>query len=245
MAMSRKFLLKNQRLIIANLIKTVMVKIICGYLMLIDSLFISDQTLNQPTLKITLAKHNFYKNKKRLLIHADQGFTLIELMVTTLVLAVIATMAAPTILTQLANMEAKRVKNTLMTTFSSAKAESYIRRQNILICLSNAGGRCHKESSQNLLLFIDKNDNKHFDSGTDQLLSEQHLDPKYGTLHLRAGRRHYVRFYGDSGKPRGHFGHIKYCPSKNYNKAMYQVSFNQVGIVKYKPNNIHDTGCAG
>ncbi|WP_201597009.1 pilus assembly FimT family protein [Psychrobacter fulvigenes] len=206
---------------------------------------VNNTSINKPALKATITKNNSHTGKKDSLAHPEQGFTLTEVIVTTLVLAIIATIAVPAILTQLANMEAKRVRHTLMNTFSTAKAESYIRRQNLVVCLSDSGGRCHKDSNKALLLFIDNNDNKHFDQTTDHLLSEQHINPKYGTLHLRAGKRHYVRFYGDSGKPRGHFGHIKYCPNKSYNQAMYQVSFNQVGIIKYKPNSVHDTGCAG
>lgn len=231
MTTSHKSLLRNRQIVI------IMTRV---YLALVNN-----ASINKPALKATITENNSHTGKKDSLAHPEQGFTLTEVIVTTLVLAIIATIAVPAILTQLANMEAKRVRHTLMNTFTSAKAESYIRRQNLVVCLSDSGGRCHKDSNKALLLFIDNNDNKHFDQTTDHLLSEQHINPKYGTLHLRAGKRHYVRFYGDSGKPRGHFGHIKYCPNKSYNQAMYQVSFNQVGIIKYKPNSVHDTGCAG
>ncbi|MFP3409245.1 hypothetical protein SB757_32000, partial [Pseudomonas sp. SIMBA_065] len=84
------------------------------------------------------------------------------------------------------------------------------------------------------LLFVDKNNNKHFDSQVDTLLTQQSLNLKYSTVKLRVGgRRHYTKFWGDSGRPRGHFGHIKYCPTSSYNKSMYQISFNQSGIVKH------------
>ena len=240
MIMPRHSLLTNKRTAIVDRMKTCVFKIIRVYLALVKN-----ASINQQRSKAPIATNKLRNGRKNSLTQKAQGFTLTEVIVTTLVLAIIATIAMPMILTQLANMEAKRVKHTLMNTFTSAKAESYIRRQNLLVCLSDSGGRCHKESSKKLLLFIDTNDNKHFDSETDHLLSEQRLSPKYGTLHLRAGTRHYVRFYGDSGKPRGHFGHIKYCSSKTYNQSMYQVSFNQGGIIKYKPNSIHDTGCAG
>lgn len=172
-----------------------------------------------------------------------QGFTLVELMVTIAVLAIIVMIAAPAIFTQLAQMEAKRIRYEIMNTLAVAKAESYIRRQNLLVCLSDTGGQCDKNAHKKLLLFLDKNDNKNFDVGIDDLLAEQSLNPKYGTLHLRAGGRDYVRFAGDSGNPRGFFGHIKYCSSSTYAQAMYQVSFNQNGIIRYKPNDSHPTGC--
>ena len=59
------------------------------------------------------------------------GFTLIELMVTIAVLAIIAGIAAPNISTQLANQRVKSTTATLVNALKEAKAESIIRRQNI------------------------------------------------------------------------------------------------------------------
>lgn len=173
-----------------------------------------------------------------------QGFTLVELMITVSILAIIVTIAAPAIQTELAKMEAKRVYNLIDSTLALAKAESYTRRQDVLVCLSDAGGYCDRDGNKTLLLFIDKNSNNHFDATADLLITEQSLNLKYSTLNLRVGsRRHYTKFWGDSGTPRGHFGHIKYCPTVTYNKAMYLVSFNQSGIVKQKLNEDHPTDC--
>lgn len=174
---------------------------------------------------------------------ANRGFTLVELLVTILVSAIIMTLAFPSIMTQLSAMEAKRVRYDIINTMLSAKSESLLRRQDVLVCLSDLNGRCDKEGSKQLLLFIDKNDNNHFDDGADVLLETHHLNPKYATVHLRAGNRHYIKFWGDSGQPRGFFGHIKYCPTSIYNTTMYQVSFSQIGRIKYKPNDIHPTDC--
>lgn len=172
------------------------------------------------------------------------GFTLIELIVTVAVLAIIVMIATPYILEQLASMEAKRIEGQIKNTLKLAKAESLIRRQDLLVCLSNNGGTCDRDSYKNLLLFLDTNNNNNFDVGVDDLLEEQALEPKYSTLYLRVGnKRHYTKFWGDSGSPRGHFGHIKYCPTSTYNHTMYQISFNQGGDITYKPNASHPTDC--
>jgi len=176
-------------------------------------------------------------------IQRNQGFTLVELIVTVCVLAIIAIIATPSILTQLANMESKRIRYDISSMLVTAKAESYLRRQNLIVCLSDSAGRCHKNSNKAMLLFFDHNDNQHFDISTDELLEQQRLSPRYAQLHLRAGNRHYIKFWGDSGRPRGFFGHIKYCPTSSYNQSKYQISFNQGGIVKYKPDAAHPTGC--
>lgn len=184
-------------------------------------------------------------NKQRhLRSHNEHGFNLVELIVTVAVLGIIAMIATPYILEQLARMEAKRIEGQIKSTLALAKAESYIRRQDLLVCLSNNGGICDRDSYKKLLLFLDNNNNKNFDLGVDELLEEQALEPKYSTLYLRVGdKRHYTKFWGDSGKPRGHFGHFKYCPTSTYNHTMYQISFSQIGRVTYKPNESHPTDC--
>ena len=173
----------------------------------------------------------------------SRGFTLIELIVTLTILAIIVAIATPMILTQLCTMEAKRIRSTIENTLTLAKAESLIRRHDIIVCLSDKNDHCQKDSTHALLLFVDQDDNQDFDAATDLLLSQESLEPRYGNTHLRAGRRDYVKFYGDTGRPRGHFGHIKYCPTSTYNKAMYLISFNQMGLIKYKPNTTHPTDC--
>ena len=68
---------------------------------------------------------------------SSSGFTLIELMVTIAVLAIIVGLAAPSISTQLANQRVKSTTATLANALKEAKAESIIRRQNISVSYSN------------------------------------------------------------------------------------------------------------
>lgn len=199
-------------------------------------------TTHSSCVKQQLAYYEKYS--KRDSLNRYKGFTLVELIVTLAIIAIIVTIATPFMLRQLATMEAKRIRYALSNTLKVAKAESLIRRKNLILCLSNDNSRCNRNSNEVLLLFIDNNRNNHFDQGTDQLVEQQHLSPKYATIHLRVGsRRHYTKFWGNSGKPRGHFGHIKYCPTSVHNSVKYQISFNQAGIIKYKPNSSHRTNC--
>ncbi len=64
---------------------------------------------------------------------SSSGFTLIELMVTIAVLAIIVSIAAPSISTQLANQRVKSTAATLANALKEAKVESVIRRQNVTI----------------------------------------------------------------------------------------------------------------
>ncbi|NRD69709.1 type II transport protein GspH [Psychrobacter okhotskensis] len=67
----------------------------------------------------------------------SSGFTLIELMVTIAVLAIIVGIAAPSISTQLANQRVKSTAATLVNALKEAKAESIIRRQNVTLSYNN------------------------------------------------------------------------------------------------------------
>ena len=72
-------------------------------------------------------------------ISTSSGFTLIELMVTIAVLAIIVGIAAPSISTQLANQRVKSTTATLANALKEAKAESIIRRQSITFTYNNNG----------------------------------------------------------------------------------------------------------
>lgn len=63
----------------------------------------------------------------------NTGFTLIELMVTIAVMAIIVTIAAPSFSTQLANQRVKSTAVNIQSALKEAKAESIIRRQNITV----------------------------------------------------------------------------------------------------------------
>lgn len=70
---------------------------------------------------------------------ACSGFTLIELMVTIAVLAIIVSIAAPNISNQLANQRIKSTTATLANALKEAKAESIIRRQDLAFTYNNNG----------------------------------------------------------------------------------------------------------
>lgn len=69
----------------------------------------------------------------------NSGFTLIELMVTIAVLAIIVGIAAPNISNQLANQRVKSTTTTLANALKEAKIESVLRRQNMTVVYSNNG----------------------------------------------------------------------------------------------------------
>ena len=69
----------------------------------------------------------------------SSGFTLIELMVTIAVLAIIVGIAAPSISNQLANQRVKSTTATLANALKEARIESVIRRQIVTVSFNNNG----------------------------------------------------------------------------------------------------------
>lgn len=70
-------------------------------------------------------------------ISTSSGFTLIELMVTIAVLAIIVGIAAPSFNTQIANQRVKSTAVNIESALKEAKAESIIRRQNVIVTYSS------------------------------------------------------------------------------------------------------------
>jgi len=81
--------------------------------------------------------HNFTDSFSRQRPEPSSGFTLIELMVTIVVLGIIVAIAAPNISTQLANQRVKSTTATLVNALKEAKIESVIRRQPITVSFAN------------------------------------------------------------------------------------------------------------
>lgn len=79
----------------------------------------------------------------------SSGFTLIELMVTIAVLAIIAAIATPSISIQLANQRVKSTAVILANALKEARVESTIRRQDITFSYDNDGDDAGKIEIEN------------------------------------------------------------------------------------------------
>ncbi|WP_227429456.1 Tfp pilus assembly protein FimT/FimU [Psychrobacter sp. I-STPA6b] len=172
------------------------------------------------------------------------GFNLIEMLVVIIVISIIVTIATPYFQDYLHKSEAKSAHNQIHSAIRTAKVESFIRHQHVVMCLANIHNQCNRNAQNRLIVFSDLNDNHIYDAGRDSLFLIKKLNLNYGHVYLRAAaNRHYAKFFADSGLPRGHFGHIKYCPNNASNTYKYIVSFNKLGGIKYKPNSIHPSDC--
>ena len=91
-------------------------------------------------------------NRPQKLCRSSSGFTLIELMVTIAVLAIIVGIAAPSISTQLANQRVNSTVSTIESALKEAKAESIILRQNISVVYNSTAKTIALQDANNAVL---------------------------------------------------------------------------------------------
>lgn len=84
----------------------------------------------------------YHRNQGR-----DQGFTLIELVITIAIMAIIAAMAAPSMQKQIRQAKTKDAANIIEAALKDAKSQALIRQKNIKVVLTNTS------TAKNLKLF--------------------------------------------------------------------------------------------
>lgn len=103
----------------------------------------------------------------------DNGFTFIELIVTVAVVAVLVSIATPTMRTIIQNNRMVTLTNDLLSDINYARTESLKRALNTGLCRSSNGTGCDGAGSTwqgGRIVFADINDDKAFTAGTDQIL---------------------------------------------------------------------------
>lgn len=162
-----------------------------------------------------------------------KGFTLIEMMVVLMIVAVLAMFAYPAYQALMARVESKNISSTLLETFRRAKISAMMHQKDTIMCLTNASGHCDRYGQAGVLVFVDNNYNNRFDN-LDILVHSQQFELRYGKLQMNAslGRSH-MKFMGDTAKPRGNFGNIRYCSDANL-QLSHQIVLNMHGNLSVK-----------
>lgn len=136
------------------------------------------------------------------------GFTLIELMVTFVLLAVMLTLAAPSFITFQRNAQLTSVANSLVAALSAARAEA-MKRQLRTFVIAGDGSAASTNWASGWTVYVDVNSNATAssllpDSGTDAVVSRQDAMPSGVSVTSSSfgdGTGVYVMFNG-SGFPR-------------------------------------------
>lgn len=143
------------------------------------------------------------------------GFTLIELMVTLAVAAVMLTLAAPSLVAFMRNSELTAQANGLVAALNTARTEAMKRGLNAVIV-----PRDRQSWTSGWRVFVDTNGDNTYTGGTDDLVTEQPALPSYFTVSGTgtAGLSNPYVLYNSSGYPvtvAGGFGAVTISIARN------------------------------
>jgi len=188
--------------------------------------------------------------KRSTTVHA--GFTLIELMVTLAIAAILMMVAAPSMTAFKQNSELTSLSNTLLSAINAARMEALKRNMATYITPADKGNSW----AVGWIVFVDKNNNQEFDDETtDQLIFRQTAPASYFSVtgNGSAGvSPAYIRFDA-SGYPRekgGAAGNLTFTIKRNDLTlgALYEntrkIKIDRIGRVRIcKPLSASDPAC--
>ena len=114
------------------------------------------------------------------------GFTMLELMVVVIVLAVLLTVAVPSFEAVMNGNRLAGASNELMASLQTARMEAVRRNARVVLCLSananDAAPTCANADVDGWIVFADANSNGAFNTGTDTLLRTSTVSPNVQVL---------------------------------------------------------------
>ncbi|TCB78545.1 GspH/FimT family pseudopilin [Acinetobacter sp. ANC 4173] len=147
-------------------------------------------------------------------INKHRAYTLIELVITILVLSILVTLALPYYHEMKANQERRTIFRQIVANIQLAKQHAAIHHTNVVMCSSQNMQSCKEEMwEQGFILFLDFNQNRQLDLN-ETLITQEHTNLSYGTLNWR-GTLHFpsLNFMAEHGLPIGSNGSFYYCSS--------------------------------
>ncbi|OAL80872.1 fimbrial biogenesis protein FimT [Acinetobacter sp. SFB] len=156
------------------------------------------------------------------------GFTLIELIITLAIVAIIVSIALPYFHDIMARQEIKNISNKLISSIQLAKSHAAIHHTNVVLCPSQNKVSCQSSHwNSGFIVFLDSNKNRQVDAD-EKIISIETTELKYGNLDWRGTlRTPSVTFQAENGLPNGSNGSFYYC--SNYQQTHYKILLSRMG----------------
>lgn len=141
------------------------------------------------------------------------GFGLIEMLVTLMILVIIASIAAPAFKSQFESLERQKVCNEIRMWIRQARHLAVTKHQRLVLCGTQDGITCGDANSwhHGWLLFLDSNGNRERDTN-EPIEKFKTLNLKYGQLSWNGfGSPEHLVFNGYNGIVSGSQGTFSYC----------------------------------
>lgn len=157
-----------------------------------------------------------------------KGFSLLELLITLAIAAILLGISLPSFKKIIERNQIAANMNSLHNVFHFARSSALDKNQRVNICGSNSQSTCDKFWAQNILVFIDENDDNKPDA--DEII---HIRP----FNLRNGKYKSRMSFGGShtqfltdGRATGG-GTVIYCPNDSEASKYRRMTWNRVGRV--------------
>ncbi|MFQ3228994.1 GspH/FimT family pseudopilin [Reinekea sp.] len=160
------------------------------------------------------------------------GFTLVELLSTVILIALVSAMAASSFAGLIAVAKSDRLKNDWVTFLNYGRSTA-IMSQKIITACPLVDNKCSKDLSQPWSLFVDTNENKILDS--DEEILRVLDNTEQSTFRIYPSNQPYFRFnYNNSSLLTGFARGFTVCPSGDASAGAFHLKVNITGRVRFE-----------
>lgn len=187
-------------------------------------------------------------------IHSSRGITLLELLVTLAILAILTGLAVPAFSHTVKRAHNITLANQMILLIQYARSESIVKRRVVTLCGSRNQQQCDGQWSKNILVFVDHNqDGKR--NNAERLLQVVSTVKAGESLQWRSfGNKPYLQLHPD-GRTWYQNGNFTYCPANSDTRYALHWLLNAGGRLRMAPDkngngipeksNGQDVTCSG
>ena len=164
-----------------------------------------------------------------------QGFTVLELMVTMAIVAILLTTAVPALKDYGWNLRMNTTMDVLLTDLKLARSRAISHNIQTVICPANDKKRCsgHSNWQEGWIVFTDINGDRNKQDGEPLLKHASAIE----LLEINSSRsRSFVRFYPNGSAP-GSNTSIRFCDKRGSEHAQ-AISVSNSGRIRLKPKTV-------
>lgn len=156
----------------------------------------------------------------------QRGVTLVELIIVITLLALLASVATPSVTGLLERQDRRAALHDLFNGLNMARTEAVSRAMRVTVCPLQEDGVCGGDWNEPVHVFLDPRNQRALADRSEVLRVLE--PPSRGTREIRVGNRGYLQFAA-TGMVHGTLGNITYCPESGAREHAGQVIVNMGG----------------
>lgn len=165
----------------------------------------------------------------RLQTSSQDGYSLVELIVTVSITAILGSLALPAFANIIRSQQSLTAIESLMTAYQQARTSAIMLNKPVTFCARKNGSTCGSDWSQGALVFVDDNSDNIIDDG-ERVFAEMPAFPAGSSLSISTfGNRKFLRFAPSGLLENYSAGNIVYCPPKGKAQDARNLIFTRMG----------------